>query len=47
MPSRARSSSSVQEGVSFARHNAVWSTGVRMFSQVLTLDWIKPKVAPW
>ena len=45
-PMRSRSSSSVREGASLALRKAVWNTGMRMFSQVLTLDWIKPKVAP-
>lgn len=43
---RTRNSSSMRDGASLAVRRTVLSTGMRMFSQVLTFDWIKPKVAP-
>lgn len=45
-PMRARSSSTVRLGDSPSARSAVRSTGIRMFNQVLTLDWIRPNVAP-
>lgn len=45
-PMRARSSSTVRLGDSPSARRAVRKTGIRMFNQVRTLDWIRPNVAP-